>query len=100
MAIVGFGIPALILLTPLFGKHRFNPALTFAASIALNVALWIKRLTIVVPSLLNPPLYSTGLYMPTLTEISIMLGTFWMATLLYMAFVKIFPIIDLDVVKG
>jgi molybdopterin-containing oxidoreductase family membrane subunit len=100
MAIVGFGIPALILLQPVFGKRHFNPALTFAASIILNVALWVKRFTIIVPSLLNPPLYQTGVYVPTLTEVSIMLGTFWLATLLYIAFIKLFPIIDLDVVKG
>ena len=100
MAIVGFGIPAIILLKPIFFKRHFNPGLTFAASIILNVALWVKRFTIVVPSLLNPPLYQTGVYIPTPTEISIMLGTFWMATLLYVAFIKLFPIIDLDVVKG
>jgi molybdopterin-containing oxidoreductase family membrane subunit len=100
MAIVGIGLPALILLQPIFGKRIFNPTLTFAASIILNIALWIKRFTIVVPSLLNPPLYPTGVYVPTLTEIGIMLGTFWMATLLYLAFIKLFPIIDLDVVKG
>lgn len=99
MAIIGFGLPAIILLKPIFGKRSFNPALTFAASIILNVALWVKRFTIIVPSLLNPPLYPTGLYMPTLTEVSIMLGTFWMAVLLYVAFVKLFPIIELDIVK-
>jgi len=100
MAVVGFGIPAIILLKPIFGKRHFNPGLTFAASIILNVALWVKRFTIVVPSLLNPPLYQTGIYIPTPTEISIMLGTFWLAALLYVAFIKLFPIIDLDVVKG
>jgi molybdopterin-containing oxidoreductase family membrane subunit len=100
MAIVGFGLPAIILLKPIFGKRHFNPALTFAASIILNVALWVKRFTIVVPSLLNPPLYQTGIYIPTPTEVSIMLGTFWLATLLYIAFIKLFPIIDLDVIKG
>ena len=100
MAIIGFGLPAIILLRPVFGKRSFNPALTFAASVILNVALWIKRFTIVVPSLLNPPIYQTGFYMPTLTELSIMLGTFWMALLLYVAFVKIFPIIEFDVAKG
>jgi molybdopterin-containing oxidoreductase family membrane subunit len=100
MAVVGFGIPALILLKPIFGKRHFNPALTFAASIILNIALWVKRFTIVVPSLLNPPLYQTGVYIPTPTEVSIMLGTFWLATLLYIAFIKLFPIIDLDVIKG
>ena len=100
LAIVGFGIPAIVLLKPVFVKGRFNPRLTFAASIILNIALWVKRFTIVVPSLLNPPLYQTGVYIPTPTEVSIMLGTFWMATLLYIAFIKLFPIIDLDVVKG
>jgi Ni/Fe-hydrogenase subunit HybB-like protein len=64
------------------------------------VALWVKRFTIVVPSLLNPPLYPTGIYTPTMTEASIMLGTFWMATLLYLAFLKLFPIIELDVVEA
>jgi molybdopterin-containing oxidoreductase family membrane subunit len=100
LAIIGFGIPAIILLAPVFKKRAFNPALIFAASIILNVALWVKRFTIVVPSLLNPPLYSTGIYIPTVTEVSIMLGTFWMATLLYLAFLKLFPIIELDVVEA
>ncbi len=100
MAIIGFGVPGIILMRPVFGKRLFNPTLTFAASLLLNVALWIKRFTIVVPSLLNPPLYQTGFYMPTLTEVSIMLGTFWMAVLLYVAFIKLFPIIELDVAKG
>ena len=100
MVIIGFAIPALILLQPVFGKRTFHPALTFAATILLNVALWIKRFTIVVPSLLNPPLYQTGIYMPTPTEIGIMLGTFWMASLLYLAFIKLFPIVELDTVKG
>ena len=98
LAIIGFGIPAIILLTPIF-KKTFNPALVFAASIILNVALWVKRFTIVVPSLLNPPLYSTGIYVPTVTEVSIILGTFWMAALLYLAFLKLFPIIELDAVE-
>jgi Ni/Fe-hydrogenase subunit HybB-like protein len=99
LAIIGFGIPAIILLKPVFARRTFNPTLTFLASIILNIAFWIKRFTIVVPSLLNPPLYQTGIYIPTITEASIMLGTFWMAVLLYVAFVKIFPIIELDVVK-
>lgn len=100
LAIIGFGIPALILLQPVFKRKGFSPGLTFAASIILNVALWIKRFTIVVPSLLNPPLYSTGIYVPTFTEASIMLGTFWMATLLYLTFLKLFPIIELDAVEA
>jgi len=99
LAIIGFGIPAIILLKPVFAKRTFNAKLTFLASIILNIAFWIKRFTIVVPSLLNPPLYQTGIYIPTITEASIILGTFWMAALLYVAFIKIFPIIELDVVK-
>lgn len=100
LAIIGFGVPAIILLGPVFGKKLFSPGLTFASSMILNVALWIKRFTIVVPSLVNPPIYQMGFYMPTLTEISIMLGTFWMALLLYVAFIKLFPIVDLDTVRG
>ena len=99
LAIIGFGIPAIILLMPVFAKRLFNPMLIFIASIILNIAFWIKRFTIVVPSLLNPPLYQTGIYIPTITEASIILGTFWMATLLYVLFVKMFPIIELDAVR-
>jgi len=99
LVIIGFGIPAIILLMPVFAKRLFNPMLTFIASIILNIAFWIKRFTIVVPSLLNPPLYQTGIYIPTITEASIILGTFWMAVLLYVAFVKLFPIIELDIVR-
>jgi Ni/Fe-hydrogenase subunit HybB-like protein len=99
LAILGFGIPVIILLKPVFGKRIFNTGLTFAASIILNVAFWVKRFTIVVPSLLNPPLYQTGIYIPTITEASIILGTFWVAILLYAIFVKLFPIVELDAVK-
>jgi len=100
MVIIGFAVPAIILLKPVFIKKIFNPKLTFIASIILNVALWVARFTIVVPSLLNPPLYPTGIYIPTITEVSIITGTFWMAVLLYVAFVKLFPIIELDVVEA
>jgi len=100
LAIIGFGIPAIILFKPVFARKAFNPKLTFIASIILNVALWIKRFIIVVPSLLNPPLYQTGIYIPTVTEVSIILGTFWMAALLYVVFLKMFPIIELDAVEA
>jgi len=100
MVIIGFAVPAIILLKPVFVRKIFNPKLTFIASIMLNVALWIARFTIVVPSLLNPPLYPTGIYIPTITEVSIIAGTFWVAVLLYIAFVKLFPIIELDLVEA
>jgi len=100
MVIIGFAVPAIVLLKPVFIKKIFNPKLTFIASIILNVALWVARFTIVVPSLLNPPLYPTGIYIPTITEVSIITGTFWMAVLLYIAFVKLFPIIELDVAEA
>jgi len=100
MTIIGFGLPAIILLRPIFGKQLFNARLAFMASIILDVTLWVKRFIIAVRSLLNPTLHPTGFYMPTVIEVSITLGTFSIAAFLYVAFLKLFPIIELDVVKG
>ncbi len=96
MVLFTFAIPALILIRPMFNR-TFNPMLAFIASILLNIGLWIKRVIIVIPSLLNPDLYSPGSYTPTLTEISIMMGSVWIAILLYAIFLKFFPIVELEI---
>ena len=95
--IVGFVFPAILLFIPMFKPEAFSVKRTVFASILVNVFLFIKRIIIVVPSLLYPRLYPPGQYMPTITEIAIMLGTFWIAIALYVGFVKMFPIMELEI---
>jgi len=97
MLVFTFLLPGLILFAPLFKREWFKPKLVFVASILLNISLWVKRVLIIVPSLLNPYLYPAGTYIPTVTEISIMLGTFWLFILAYTVFTKLFPIVELEV---
>ena len=69
---------------------------TLVMSLIIVSVLWIKRFLIVVPSLLYPRLpYPTGVYLPTWVEWSLFVGTLGMATLLYLIFVKIYPLIEL-----
>ena len=97
MLLFTFILPGVTLFAPMFKGEWFKPRVVFISSILLNISLWVKRLWIVVPSLLNPMLYPTGTYFPTATEISIMLGSFWMFLLSYTIFTKLLPIIELEV---
>ncbi len=92
-----FILPGVTLFAPMFKGEWFKPRVVFISSILLNIFLWAKRVWIVVPSLLNPLLYPTGIYFPTATEISVMLGGFWIFLLSYTIFAKFFPIIELEV---
>jgi len=73
---------------------------TFIASVAVIVGMWLERYTIVLPTLINPRLpYERGLYTPTWIEFAITAGSFATFILLYVIFVKIFPIVSIWEVK-
>ena len=56
--------------------------------------MWLERFLIVIPTLSHPPLASGwGGYAPSWVELSITAGTFAAMALLYLLFVKAFPII-------
>jgi molybdopterin-containing oxidoreductase family membrane subunit len=56
--------------------------------------MWLERFLIVVGTLSYPPLPAAwGGYQPTWVELSITAGTFAGMILLYLLFVKLFPII-------
>jgi molybdopterin-containing oxidoreductase family membrane subunit len=95
----GVIIPAVILFVPLFKREAFNVKATVLASVLINLGMFTKRVLIVIPPLTIPRLYDPGVYFPTATEISIMLSTVWIAVGLYALFVKIFPMIELDVTR-
>ncbi|MBI2829623.1 MAG: polysulfide reductase NrfD [Chloroflexi bacterium] len=96
MLIIGFLIPALILILPtIYPGFRSTTRTVLAAGIIL-FAFWIKRFLIVVPSLLRPLLpFPEGSYNPSWVEWSIIAGVFAMAALMFMGFLKLFPIVEL-----
>ncbi|MFQ6108308.1 MAG: NrfD/PsrC family molybdoenzyme membrane anchor subunit [Candidatus Aminicenantales bacterium] len=73
---------------------------TFVASIAVIIGMWLERFTIVLPTLINPRLpYERGIYHPTWIEFAITAGCFATFILLYVLFVKLFPIRSIWEVK-
>ena len=69
---------------------------TVIASISINIGMWLERFLIVVPTLSRPRLpYGHGIYHPTWVEISIFAGEVAALCLLYVLFVKFFPIISI-----
>ena len=93
LLIISFGI--------LFGqflRQRYNLPLIVTAGVLVNLAAMGKRFLIVVPSQTHGTLlpYSAGAYSPTWVEYSIILGMFALGTLAYLAFAKVFPIMEVQ----
>lgn len=89
---LAFGYLAVQAIRPSF----FSLTRTVVASIVVLVVLWLKRFLIVVPSLLYPRLpYSYGTYTPTWVEWSLLAGTLAVATVLYMLFTKVYPLLEI-----
>ena len=74
---------------------------TTLASLFIVVGMWIERFTIVVPTLTKTAEqgYKAGIYHPTWVEWSISFGSLAALVLMYVIFVKLFPIISIWEVK-
>ena len=91
----GLAISAMILIAQAIKPKWFSIKVTIINSIIILIAFWIKRLLIVVPSLLRPLMpFPSGTYQPSWVEWSIIVGTFALAIFLYTLFLKIFPIVE------
>ncbi len=79
-------------------RRRHSLPLILVAAVLVNVAAMIKRCLIVVPSLTHGNLlpYPTGSYGPTWVEYSVIVGLVALAALLYVLFMKVFPIMDVQ----
>jgi Ni/Fe-hydrogenase subunit HybB-like protein len=67
-----------------------------AASIGVNIGMWLERFLIVVPTLTRPRLSSSiGLYVPTWIEWAVMAGCAAGLVLLVLLFARLFPIVSL-----
>jgi len=70
--------------------------LTVLAAVLINVAMWITRALIVVPTFYHPLLpWEVAPYTPTLAEWCIVGGSFFMFALLLLVLVKTFPVLEL-----
>jgi molybdopterin-containing oxidoreductase family membrane subunit len=86
-------IPVLLAALPWTRKVRI---LVFA-SVLVNVGMWMKRFTIVVPTMSAPLLpYEWGTYMPSGVEIIITIASFAGFAFIMTVFAKLFPIISVD----
>jgi len=81
---------------------RARPIATIVtASVLINIAMWLKRYIIIVPTLYNPRIpiqdvpWEWAHYMPTWVEWSVTAGAFAMFILLYALFSKLFPVISI-----
>jgi molybdopterin-containing oxidoreductase family membrane subunit len=93
MILLGLVVPEILLLFP---KTR-NVKGVFIASILVTVALWMKRVIIVIPALIYPNLpHQMEIYTPTWVEWSTFSGILGVGILLYSLFIKLFPIVELD----
>ena len=81
--------------------RTYLPAL-FAVAILVNVGMWLERYVIVVSSLAREfdPANWTGLYDPTWVEWAITAGSFALFGLLFLVFVKLFPPVAMNEIRG
>ncbi len=76
-------------------RHQYTLWVSVLGATLINVALFITRYLIVIPSLLNPILpYPEVSYTPTLYEWGGLIGAFAFAVFAYMLFLKLFPIVE------
>lgn len=94
--ILGLTVPFFILFVQAINPNIFGLGRTVFASLLVVITLWVKRVIVIVPSLLHQHLpFPLGTYIPTWVEWSLILGTYAVGVLLYTAFVKLFPILEL-----
>ncbi|MBI2836099.1 MAG: polysulfide reductase NrfD [Chloroflexi bacterium] len=97
MLVFGFFLPALFLIVQAFNPKWFSVGRTTAIAVVILIAFWVKRFLIVVPSLLRPLLpFPEGSYQVTWVEWSVTAGVLAMAILMFIAFVKLFPMVEVS----
>lgn len=84
-----------------FKKIRNNISFSLIISVMVLLGMWLERYTIIVPNLAKDYLSSnTGIYFPTLIEISILIGSFGFFITMFLLFLRYFPIFSIyDLLK-
>ncbi len=98
LAPLGFMVTLVVIVTRVL-RHRLI-ASTVVASILINIAMWVKRYVIIIPTIVNPfmPVQAVpsewAHYSPTWIEWSITAAGFATFFLLYIIFTKLFPVVS------
>jgi molybdopterin-containing oxidoreductase family membrane subunit len=85
----------------LFSKRaRTSPAVLYIVSILVLIGMWFERFNIIVPSLGHDfyP-YTWGIYVPTVTDTMIVIGSFAWFFILFLGFIKVMPSLSIVEVK-
>ena len=79
---------------------RTNPVILFGVSVLVLIGMWFERFNIIVPSLGHDfyP-YSWGIYVPTVTDSTIIIGSFAWFFLLFLGFIRVLPSLSVVEVK-
>ena len=83
-----------------FKKLRTHIPTVFVISTLINIGMWFERYVIIIESLsreYDPAVW--GHYTPQLTELMIVAGSFSFFSILFLIFLKLFPVIPISEVK-
>jgi molybdopterin-containing oxidoreductase family membrane subunit len=83
-----------------FKRCRTHIPTIFVISTFINIGMWFERYVIIITSLsreYDPAVW--GVYTPTLYELGILAGSFGFFAMLFLIFLKIFPVIAISEVK-
>jgi molybdopterin-containing oxidoreductase family membrane subunit len=93
MIVTCFVVPFTLLANHRTRKTIWGPV---AASVSVEIGMWLERFLIVVPSLSHPRLPLTAAtYTPSWVEVSLLAGFVAIFILLYAVFTKLFPIVSI-----
>lgn len=96
-SIVGLILPLGYLIIQAVRKSEINIGLLTAAAVLINIALWIKRYLLVIPTQYEPFLEHfrpLPVYTPTHTEWAVVLGSYVTAAFIFVWLMKLIPIIE------
>jgi len=84
----------------LWKKARTNVTILYVVSIFVLIGMWLERFNIIVPGLAHDfyP-YTWGTYYPTITDSTIIVGSFAWFFLLFMGFIRVMPSLSIVEVK-
>ncbi|KXK06960.1 MAG: polysulfide reductase NrfD [Acidobacteria bacterium OLB17] len=84
-----------------FKAFRTRIPLILSLCILVNVGMWFERFVIIVTSLHRDYLPSSwAIFIPTLTDVGLLVGSFGLFFTAFLIFLRLFPVISMNEVKG
>ena len=84
-----------------FRRVRRSIPVMFAIGVLVNLGMWLERFVIIVTSLHRDYLPSSwGMYIPTMYDIGILIGSFGLFFTLILIFIRVLPVISIAEVKA